>query len=297
MPSKKNIIEDLGNHLIDANASIYVEGYRKSLSTAREELTTKVAKGTRPTLRGLKTNIPIKGVNVATRGAFVMGQVQLFVLNPRNPNFRAIKQLAGMYNVNNPKLFTVTLVKLAKNNVSKIPLKPKERLAAKLFNKVVDDNRETIQQLLDENTKALKSINKKITTNQSKAMIKRRRQLIRERVEVGGIKRPLTNKEIATRLTGEFRDDKARLERILDTETHRQNELVKEVVASEQGLKFKIWNTQRDSKVRESHAKLDRKRIRIKSRFNVGGFKGSFPSDPRLPPQESIRCRCFLTFE
>jgi len=196
MPSKKNIIEDLGNHLIDANASIYVEGYRKSLSTAREELTTKVAKGTRPTLRGLKTNIPIKGVNVATRGAFVMGQVQLFVLNPRNPNFRAIKQLAGMYNVNNPKLFTVTLVKLAKNNVSKIPLKPKERLAAKLFNKVVDDNRETIQQLLDENTKALKSINKKITTNQSKAMIKRRRQLIRERVEVGGIKRPLTNKRL-----------------------------------------------------------------------------------------------------
>lgn len=297
MPRKLDIIEDLGNDLIDENAKVLAVGYKASLNRLQGELIIKTEKGITPTLKAVKTKISTTRVNITTRSAYVMGQVQLFILDPKNPKYATIKKLSKIYSVNNPRLFAVKLVKLSSNNVSPIRLTSKEKQASRLVNKIIEDNRKSIQQLVDKNTKALRRINKSITTNQSKAVIKARRRLINERIEVNGVKRPLTNEEISKRLRAEFRNDNARLERILDTETHRQNELVKEVVARDDGKLFKIWNTQRDSRVRSTHAKLDRKRIRIKSMFNVGGFKAPHPSSALLPPQESIRCRCFLTFE
>ncbi len=179
---------------------------------------------------------------------------------------------------------------------NKVTLNPREKKALGLLNNYMSDNREEIQKLVKTNTTALKKINKRITTSESRAIIKRRSQLIKQRVTVNGVKRPLTNKEIANALKSEFRDDTARLNRILQTEVHRQDELVKEVQALGLGFKFKTWNTQRDSKVRQSHAVLDRKKIRIGRDFNVGGHKASQPGDSTLPPEESINCRCFLTF-
>lgn len=343
MARKLDIVEDLGNDLIDENSKVLVVGYRRSLNALQDELIEKTAKGNTLTLKGVKTKISTQQVNVTTRSAYVMGQVQLFVMDRSNPNYEAIRKLNQLYSVNNTRLFSVKLVKLARNNVTPIRLTPKERQAARIFNSIVKDNQKTIQGLVNKNTKALRTINKSITTNQVKEIkkqfnqikmlkkplspneindrlmkklnlsekelkrqlqkvessniMKERRKLINARKELQGVKRPLTNKEISTELKKKFGDNNSRLERILDTETHRQNELVKEVVARDQGFKWKIWNTQRDSKVRASHARLDRKRIRIKSMFNVGGHKAPHPGAAVLPPQESIRCRCFLTFE
>jgi virulence-associated protein VagC len=208
-----------------------------------------------------------------------------------------IKQIMALYSVRNPKQFAFKIDKLVQHSLgNKVVLNPRERKALGLLNRFMTDNKKQIQALVNDNTKALKKINKNISTNESKRIIKARRRLINERIEVKGVKRPLTNNEIATRLRSEFKDDSARLERILQTEVHRQDELVKEVSARGLGFKFKTWNTQRDSRVRETHAVLDRKKIRINDDFNVGGHRASFPSDPRLPPDESINCRCFLTF-
>ena len=170
-------------------------------------------------------------------------------------------------------------------------------LAYNVVKKVVFNNKELIRNLVTDSKKALDKINREITKTQTKQIIKRKSKLTRERIVVNGVKRPLTNEEIAQRLRGEFFNNNAKVDMIISNEAHRQQELVKEVAAAYQGYKWKIWNTQRDSKVRSSHAKLDKKRVRMSTKFNVGGHKADYPSDPSLPPDESINCRCFLTYE
>jgi len=70
---------------------------------------------------------------------------------------------------------------------------------------------------------------------------------------------------------------------------------------SRSGVATKIWNTQRDERVREpprylaNHVVLDRQRIPITDKFSNGLL---FPGDAANgPPEEIIRCRCYLTYE
>jgi hypothetical protein len=298
---KLAIIEDLSNTFIDENAKTYATQYQESLNAIQASAISRVSKGLKVTQVTIGKPINISGVNINTRNAYVLGSVSLLVQHDRNKliarKLAPIKQIMALYSVRNPKQFAFKIDKLVQHSLgNKVVLNPRERKALGLLNRFMTDNKKQIQELVNDNTKALKEINKNISTNESKRIIKARRRLINDRIVVKGVKRPLTNNEIATRLRSEFKDDSARLERILQTEVHRQDELVKEVSAKGLGFKFKTWNTQRDSRVRETHRVLDRKKIPINADFNVGGHRASFPSDPRLPPDESINCRCFLTF-
>lgn len=70
---------------------------------------------------------------------------------------------------------------------------------------------------------------------------------------------------------------------------------------SRSGVATKTWNTRRDERVRTippykaDHAVLDRQRIPITDKFSNGLL---FPGDAANgPPEEIIRCRCYLTFK
>ena len=301
LKDKLAIVEDLTNSFIDENASNYAKQYQIEINALQDRAIVQVTDGGKLSPKILVQPKKIVGVQKNIRNAYILGAASVLTMQDRNLVLqRTLKPIADfmkLYQVKEPLKFARQVDRIVQHSLgNKVRLTDRERAGLGLLNKYMSDNKVEIQKLVDTSRKELAKINKQISTNQSRAIIKRRKQLIKERVEVNGVKRPLTNKEIATRLKSEFKNDEARLNRILQTEVHRQDELVKEVQAQGLGFKFKTWNTQRDRRVRTTHAVLDRKKVKVTAKFNVGGHRASFPSDPVLPPEESINCRCFLTF-
>lgn len=56
----------------------------------------------------------------------------------------------------------------------------------------------------------------------------------------------------------------------------------------------KRWDTERDSKVRESHHDVDGQVRDLGTPFYVGGFPLLYPGDPMGPADEVVHCRCDL---
>ena len=60
---------------------------------------------------------------------------------------------------------------------------------------------------------------------------------------------------------------------------------------------LKRWRSQEDRSVRDTHARANsryrQEPIPLNQDFIVGGYACSKPLDPRLPPEESINCRCY----
>jgi len=56
----------------------------------------------------------------------------------------------------------------------------------------------------------------------------------------------------------------------------------------------KRWDTERDSKVRESHRHVDGEVRDLGTPFYVGGFPLLYPGDPMGPADEVVHCRCDL---
>ena len=67
--------------------------------------------------------------------------------------------------------------------------------------------------------------------------------------------------------------------------------------AIEQGYTMKQWVTERDSRVRKTHKKIDGKTIPIDKYFEFPDCKGLFPHDAsNLSDKELANCRCTLKF-
>ena len=65
------------------------------------------------------------------------------------------------------------------------------------------------------------------------------------------------------------------------------------------GKTKKIWKTEKDKRVRESHREVDNKEIPIKDFYVVGGVKMRFPKDMEYAmesPQETVNCRCTIKY-
>lgn len=60
------------------------------------------------------------------------------------------------------------------------------------------------------------------------------------------------------------------------------------------GVQRKQWVSQRDTRVRKSHVDADGQIVPIRAPFIVGGAPLLHPVDPKGPPQEILRCRCFM---
>lgn len=62
------------------------------------------------------------------------------------------------------------------------------------------------------------------------------------------------------------------------------------------GYTYKTWHSMRDNRVRDSHKRVDGTRIPIDQYFIVNGNYGMCPCDDNLPPEETINCRCWLSY-
>lgn len=63
---------------------------------------------------------------------------------------------------------------------------------------------------------------------------------------------------------------------------------------AEQGFDSKMWYTQEDSRVRDSHADAHGQVVPIDGEFLVGGYNMRYPGDRNAPIEEVINCRCVL---
>lgn len=55
---------------------------------------------------------------------------------------------------------------------------------------------------------------------------------------------------------------------------------------------LKRWDSERDRRVRPTHAAADGQTVELYAPFVVGNFPLMFPGDPMGPPEEAIGCRC-----
>lgn len=69
--------------------------------------------------------------------------------------------------------------------------------------------------------------------------------------------------------------------------------------AWDNGYTKKIWNTQRDRRVRRSHAEADKQTVDIDKMFIVNGYEMATVKDTEngAPLSEVSRCRCYVTFK
>lgn len=59
---------------------------------------------------------------------------------------------------------------------------------------------------------------------------------------------------------------------------------------------IRVWNTQDDERVRPTHGDADGQQQRMPNPFEVGRALLRFPGDPLGPPEETVNCRCYLTY-
>lgn len=79
-------------------------------------------------------------------------------------------------------------------------------------------------------------------------------------------------------------------------EAHEDFERIKIETAAANGFKHKYWRTQRDKRVRMSHAMLDGEIVEYDKPFKMGKERPMYPGDSSLPLGERINCRCFTEF-
>jgi hypothetical protein len=65
-----------------------------------------------------------------------------------------------------------------------------------------------------------------------------------------------------------------------------------------EGAIMKVWNSTRDSKVRDTHRALNKSKVPFRADFiSPSGARLQFPGDPMAPAEEVINCRCWVSFD
>ena len=107
----------------------------------------------------------------------------------------------------------------------------------------------------------------------------------------------MSKEDIKANLEERFENNKGRVKRIVETESHAINERVK--LFANRDKKYKVWNTQGDDKVRDTpfHSMVDGQRVELTEAFGVGGIRAQYCGDYSLPIEERANCRCYLTYE
>lgn len=106
-------------------------------------------------------------------------------------------------------------------------------------------------------------------------------------------------KQMATRLKTALESDATKAMRIVRTEAHRAVESSKHDAAErahQNGVvMLKEWNSMHDQRVRDRHKHLDGTKIPVDEDFKIGSDRAKAPG-LFLRPENSINCRCFLTY-
>ncbi len=108
-----------------------------------------------------------------------------------------------------------------------------------------------------------------------------------------GIQAGESYEKLAERVRTAFNGiSKEKAMRIAVTETSIAMESGRNDAMIAAGVQWKQWITSDDDRVRDTHVKLHRSRVRMDKPWIVGGAKMMHPCDPNGPAKEIINCRC-----
>ena len=196
--------------------------------------------------------------------------------------------LVSAYGINKPKLLASKTNKLTRAVLSSDykDLSAKDKKLAKSLRVYIKSNDKIVNDIIKtrskQDIKRIKYIKKSVSKGLNKSIKKE-------------IK--FEKKEVIKRVTKKFKNQQEwRVRNAIDTETHTLIEDTKINQHISLGYTTKTWVTQQDRKVRDSHNRLQGKKIDINKKFRVGGHWALYPSEASLPPKERINCRCFLVF-
>lgn len=123
---------------------------------------------------------------------------------------------------------------------------------------------------------------------------------IRNRID-NGIKEGLPIIEIASLIRGIVAINPNRAETIARTETHAAANYGSIKTAKNAQAEFGIimqkeWVATNDARTRDTHAQMDGVIVDVDENFNVNGYMTDRPNGEGLPAEESINCRCVMTY-
>lgn len=245
--------------------------------------------------------------------ALALSGITNIIENQRIPNedkkhFMPLVGVLAMYGVNNVELVTrKTELMVSKVLGLDVELNKRDKVVLKQYQKYFTVNRDIVKKTIEDAEKHINRINKQIKSNLTKDVqqqIKGQLKLrVTEVVDGKEVTRPKTFQEIRADLRAKYDEQVGwRIERVVKTEVHRLQEQAKQVQHLALGYTHKKWNTQQDTKVRDTHEAMHGEIVKIDNKFrlpsdkNCQGGWAMFPGDPSLPACQSINCRCFLTY-
>lgn len=122
------------------------------------------------------------------------------------------------------------------------------------------------------------------------------RQILTARLLQAGIEQGESVEQLRARIQGVFADlANYRAERIARTEAVGAFSAAAHAGAVNRGATHKVWHSTADHRTRPTHRTADGSRAEIGARFRL--TQSRYPADPTAPANQSINCRCYLTFE
>ena len=321
--NKTKIIDKLNRAFEEASTKFIAREYTKNINAIQKEAIALFEKNedlTQSDLRAIINNnrIDVAGFKKIAFMQFILASLTLVISNIRTLSrkdrlaLEPILILLGLLKTSkNIKLSKIKPTKIA-NDVSKLTnaiikghkptkLTPTQQNAFVELDKYFKKNEKVINKIALTQQKAMRKINKKITTNISKSILKdlRRFKVIDKQIA--------TFEQVKEKLRSKYRNASVRVERILRTEMHATSETTKLIQARNLGFTHKTWTnnptagkggpvrgTQKGDKF--NHKMLNGKTIPIDSKFKLVGGKAEMPGSQTLPAGDRIYCRCTLVY-
>ncbi|OPC79944.1 hypothetical protein B4N89_02380 [Embleya scabrispora] len=122
------------------------------------------------------------------------------------------------------------------------------------------------------------------------------RQILEARLLQHGVAEGESIPELRARIQQVFTDlEDWRANRVARTETVGGYSAAALQAARANGATHKVWHATNDQRTRPSHRAASGSRAEIDARFRL--TQCQHPADPHGPPNQSIQCRCYLSFE
>jgi len=280
------LIDKINDAFLDIMVEENAEGFKQYITNINRQFINNIDSLDATKVRSIISSNKLNVDNTVL--LFAIQNAVLLILADRNrakkkESLLPVLAIMGLYSINKPKRFVRKIVKITKGvGLNTNELKAKKAIDS--FNKVNNNALVRARKIAIERTEV--SI---VKSKRNKRMIRDFKRFEQQGDSVAKIKNKLVRKY----------NKLSNVERVLETELHAQAELVRIEHSKSVGFTHKTWKTQGDSKVRKTcfHNAIANKRIPIDSDYRACGMRASQPSDSRLPPQESIRCRCYNVYD
>lgn len=102
----------------------------------------------------------------------------------------------------------------------------------------------------------------------------------------------------AETIATEYATSKERADFIARNITNKYNNINNHAIAVQAGIKYHIWRSEKDGRVRKTHESAEGQKKKIGEPFVIGGYYMMYPMDGQFgaPANEILNCRCVETF-